>query len=92
MVHLQDEFESDAAGIYRRSVMEMSVITDYKKSNRIKQGAGIKMETEKQCFKCKIKNIPLFQGIDGHYRCADCAGMIFPRKAKQHRKEEQNGN
>nr|DAU60455.1 MAG TPA: hypothetical protein [Caudoviricetes sp.] len=29
----------------------MSVITDYKKSNRIKQGAGIKMETEKQCFK-----------------------------------------
>ena len=50
------------------------------------------MEAEKQCFKCKIKNIPLFQGIDGHYRCADCAGMIFPRKAKQHRKEEQNGN
>lgn len=38
------------------------------------------MKSETRCIHCGISGVPLFSRLDGHLHCADCTGMLLPKR------------
>lgn len=38
------------------------------------------MKSETRRIHCGISGVPLFSGLNGHLHCADCTGMLLPKR------------
>lgn len=38
------------------------------------------MKSETRCIHCGISGVQLSPGLDGHLHCADCTGMLLPKR------------